>query len=327
MSKTKVSEAGKATQTPILTEGVDETKGHELYESYYTCHFFRLWGREEERNEKNAEVVAKNVILGNMQNFLDEAFGDVAGKVNERYFFIEFKRNREGISKETISKGHRKSLVTRLTDDLAAQTLANKGHFAGFPKMERHDALSFEPYFQATKPIAVGNVEYDLPQLYAHLTGKKGGGAAGGSEQLGWTGEDVKKYVKVMYVHLVEGEQVTNHAKPQIRAMLGVLDVTTGVFKGFVDNFDTLFDYLLRRIAAAEQANLAAMSSTKASIPSHTTQRRNSNESPDPASPDVLGNPEADADSLPDYYRPDGDELGSNGGSSFGKKLLPRRKK
>lgn len=74
-----------------------------MYESHYTCHFFRLWGAKEGARGINSNMP----LLGNMQNDFDSMFGDITGQAENRYFIIEFKRTRKGFKEEVIGAMNR----------------------------------------------------------------------------------------------------------------------------------------------------------------------------------------------------------------------------
>lgn len=113
-----------------------------MFESNYTCHFFRLWGYEEGKKG----LLLQDALLGNMQNDFDAKLGDLCADIGSRYFIIEFKTNREGFNKEISSSGklHRGYLYQHLRDDSLCRSIARQGHFGAYANSKHQ--LVFEPY-------------------------------------------------------------------------------------------------------------------------------------------------------------------------------------
>jgi hypothetical protein len=120
-----------------------------MFESNYTCHFFRLWGYEEGKTG----VPLRDALLGNMQNDFDAKFGDVCGAVGTRFFIIEFKASRQGFQDEISPSGkiHRGYLYDHLRTDAFCRSIARQGHFGAYA--ETNHQLFFEPYAHCVADI------------------------------------------------------------------------------------------------------------------------------------------------------------------------------
>ncbi|HEX8613900.1 MAG TPA: hypothetical protein VF800_21700 [Telluria sp.] len=259
---------------PIESDAENNLPGTapELYESHFTCHFFRLWGRYEGATGDAEPAFDDAVLMGNAQNFLDAAFGDVAGMVKNRYFLVEFKRRRKGIADEMASKEHRAALVELLDKDIACKALSLRGHFAGYPNAKLK--LMFEPYYCAGKSPAIKNKVMNFLDFHHKLTKDDSPRA----QALGWTSDDFYHYVACMYRHLEQGTDLdrnsahsTRTATIKGRVMLGTYDPKTKKFIGFVDNFDSLIRALKDRLDAARKAQEKDATST--AKPGKTTKK------------------------------------------------------
>ena len=71
-----------------------------LYESALVGAFNYLWGHRDANEGKSPSMA----ILSNAQNPLDHLLGDMIGKVDGRYFLIEFKAQVSGFFDEVHAK-------------------------------------------------------------------------------------------------------------------------------------------------------------------------------------------------------------------------------
>lgn len=122
-----------------------------MFESHFSHHFFRLWGVKEGASGMNADTV----LLGNAQNAFDAMFGDVAAMAGSRFFIVEFKLKRSGITTEvaggTAGKTHRYHLFDHLLQDERCREISQFGHFAAYP--DASNRMTFEPYSRAVDPV------------------------------------------------------------------------------------------------------------------------------------------------------------------------------
>jgi hypothetical protein len=248
------------------------------YESHYTHHFFRLWGVKEGAKG----IDPSSLLLGNAQNSFDALFGDVAAVVNQRFFLIEFKLDREGIVAEVGPDGkpHRGYLHDHLEKDHRCRLLSSLCHFASYPDTRNpmaRNQLTFERYVDAArvpyKPPAnppkgklfkseshsdMGPMARFLPLRRTHFDNfhallmdenrtpsQRHPGCY--ETGLGLPAPAFMEYIACMYQHLTEGE----NAKGQ--AVLGVIDPRSGVFIGFGGTVDELIKVLLETFLALHQ--------------------------------------------------------------------------
>jgi hypothetical protein len=197
-----------------------------------------------------------------MQNDFDAKFGDVCGDANNRFFFIEFKRSREGFAKEVSKSGgktHRIALYEHLRLDSSCRKIARQGHFGCYPSSS--GSLVFEPYAHCpaaiktkieiakavlSKPAFASINELDnqawecgFPRLYEQITSF----SSTRSEEfpeffedgLGITSAHLKAYVYCMYEHL---QTVVD---PSGAAILGAFNSQAKTFVAFNDTIENLF--------------------------------------------------------------------------------------
>lgn len=245
----------------VVEDDAAELAGkYDLYESFFTSHFFRLWGQRE---QALGIPEAQSILLGNAQNFLDAAFGDVSGNVGRKFFLIEFKRTREGIAEEVKNKIHRKELFKKLQTDESCIALANRGHFAGFPSSE--EVIIFEPYFQAALPIPKlidgkswcfsFNELFDRLNKSEEVVTDAEPNISGFVQGLGLTKIEFEKYILCMYEHLEPHITENSGSEVEWKIMFGVFDKKTGEVYGFVEDFPTLLNHLYKRFTAAAKLN------------------------------------------------------------------------
>lgn len=145
-----------------------------LYESALVGAFNYLWGHRDASAGKPPSMS----ILSNAQNPLDHLLGDMIGKVEGRYFLIEFKAAASGFFEEVHAKGAkpaRSNLYQHLRADSNCRKLARLGHFGAWST----GALRIAPYAHAVGPGSYAGPEYheldhasfegDFDQFYAHI--------------------------------------------------------------------------------------------------------------------------------------------------------------
>jgi len=230
-----------------------------MFESNYTCHFFRLWGYEEGRKG----IPLQDSLLGNMQNDFDSKLGDVCAEVGSRYFIIEFKADREGFSQEVAPSGkvHRHHLYQHLLNDSRCRSIARQGHFGAYADSQHQ--LAFEPYAHCPAKIKtatqiledrLGSIQTpwhelnyqsfiaDFNKFYRSITEESpnlsefvpGFFASG----LGITKEHLEEYIQCMYEHI----DLTKCDAGE--AILGAFSPATGKFVVFKGNISELIDRL-----------------------------------------------------------------------------------
>ena len=219
-----------------------------MFESNYTCHFFRLWGYEEGKKG----IQPQDALLGNMQNDFDAKFGDVCAEVGVRYFIIEFKADREGFRKEVSPSGkmHRAHLYQHLRKDATCRAIARQGHFGAYADSRRQ--LVFEPYAhcvaatQSKSEIAAERLSQnpepwhelnyqgwisDFKKLYRSIAeaGADLSELAPGfyKDGLGITKAHLEDYIQCMYQHLEYVEDGSGES------ILGAYSPATGEFVAF----------------------------------------------------------------------------------------------
>lgn len=230
-----------------------------MFESHYTCQFFRLWGYEE--GKKGAPL--KDALLGNMQNEFDEKFGDVCAEIGARYFIIEFKPDRKKFKNEILPSGklHRYKLYQHLRNDQYCRSIARQCHFGAYP--DSNHQLFFEPYAhcmagikskgEIAKEILNGTSKpwheldyrsfvFDFQTFYKSITVEESnlselcpGFFVNG---LGVTREHLRDYVNCMYQHLEMGKDKNG------QAILGVFSPKDGSFSSFGGNLNGLVSKL-----------------------------------------------------------------------------------
>lgn len=240
-----------------------------MYESHFACYFFRYWGYLEGKQSHGMS----EPLLGNMQNPFDALFGDVVGQSNQRFFIIEFKRNRRDFFDEVNEKSgkpHRSRLYQHLKIDSDCRDISRVGHFGGYPN--EHDQLTFEPYAHCMVPI---QSQQDITQkivlrdeaseplefrawhggftaFYKQLTAYPPtmSQAVPGffTYGLGITREQLEQYVECMYQHL---EHATDSDG---EGMLGMFDKETGEFKAVVASIPLLIQDLHSHLARMRMA-------------------------------------------------------------------------
>lgn len=112
-----------------------------LYESALVGAFNYLWGYRDAKENR----LSIPEILNNAQNPLDSLLGDLIGRVEGRYFLIEFKRLESGFYDEVHAadaKPSRSALFEYLCTDNDCRQLARFGHFAAWAS----GSLHFAPY-------------------------------------------------------------------------------------------------------------------------------------------------------------------------------------
>lgn len=115
-----------------------------LYESALVGAFNYMWGYRDAIAGKPASMT----MLSNAQNPLDHLLGDLIGKVEGRYFLIEFKTAEDGFFDEVHGKSiklARANLYGHLRTDFECRKLARFGHFGAWS----NGALQFAPYAHA----------------------------------------------------------------------------------------------------------------------------------------------------------------------------------
>lgn len=230
-----------------------------MFESNYTCHFFRLWGYEEGKKG----IPLQDALLGNMQNDFDAKLGDFCAEVGSRYFIIEFKTNREGFRKEISASGkmHRSHLYQHLRNDYFCRSIARQGHFGAYPDSAHQ--LVFEPYAHCpaelkTKKEIVAErlgsapepwheLDYqawiaDFGSFYrssteasSDLSDLNPGFFAHG---LGITKDHLEKYIQCMYQHLDSIEVDSGET------ILGAFSPSNGKFVAFKGSISELVNRL-----------------------------------------------------------------------------------
>jgi len=240
-----------------------------MYESHFTCHFFRYWGFLEGRNKE--QMVEP--LLGNMQNPFDALFGDIVGQTEGRFFIIEFKRDRKDFAsevKEKSGKAHRRELYRHLREDTTCRDISRLGHFGGYPN--ESDQLCFEPYAHCMAPmqsprnisdeIILNDVAFgplgarswhvDFSTLYKQLThydSTMSAQAPGSfSDGLEITHDQLEEYVACMYNHLQQRVNIKG------QAVLGMVDAQTGQFTAVVQSLPLLVQALHDHFAAMRAA-------------------------------------------------------------------------
>jgi hypothetical protein len=230
-----------------------------MFESNYTCHFFRLWGYQEGKTG----VPLRDALLGNMQNDFDAKFGDVCGAVGTRFFIIEFKASRQGFQDEISPSGkiHRGYLYDHLRTDAFCRSIARQGHFGAYA--ETNHQLFFEPYAHCVADIKSkaeiieerldGLAEpwhelnyqswvLDVSDFYMSVTERNsdlseshpGFFAVG----LGITKSHLESYIQCMYEHLESFEDDFG------QSILGAFSPQTGKFVAFNGSIDELVNRL-----------------------------------------------------------------------------------
>ncbi|WP_227107769.1 hypothetical protein [Chromobacterium rhizoryzae] len=249
-----------------------------MFESNYTCHFFRRWGYEEGRKG----IPLEDALLGNMQNDFDAKFGDVCAEIGVRYFIIEFKRNREEFSKEVSPSGkiHRAHLYQHLRHDSYCRSIARQGHFGAYADAKHQ--LLFEPY--AHCPTAAQTKEEILAKQFSAVmpwheldnqawisnfnefyrsiaeVGSDLCDATPGffEKGLGITMSHLEEYIQCMYQHL---ESIENDSGESI---LGAFSPLTGKFVAFNGSIGELVSHLHRffeEMKSSQACDLNARSS------------------------------------------------------------------
>lgn len=118
-----------------------------LYESALVGAFNYLWGHHDASAGKPPSMT----ILNNAQNPLDHLLGDMLGKVEGRYFLIEFKAKGSGFFKEvhgTNAKPARSNLYKHLRIDSKCRKFARFGHFGAWS----NGTLRIAPYAHVVGP-------------------------------------------------------------------------------------------------------------------------------------------------------------------------------
>jgi len=249
----------------------------DTYESHLVGRFMQIWGRLEGVGSEPA------VILNNAQNPFDNWFGDICGKVQFRYFLIEFKKTREGFLDEVrigSQKPNRTALYEHLKTDVDCRKIACFGHFAAYAH-SNSDLLAFEPYLNSAAPVRSKSqlVDYglnstgssselnhrtwalDFKRFYDALHEKDlslyhNGAPWLFSKGLGIPVADLEQYVSCMYSHLIY------HAPTPGIMLLGAFNPSTGEFKSVAlspfQMLSTLKDKFekMEREMAEEQQNL-----------------------------------------------------------------------
>lgn len=145
-----------------------------FYESALVGAFNYLWGHRDANAGKPPSVS----ILTNAQNPLDHLLGDMIGKVEGRYFLIEFKGVASGFFDEVHAKHAkpaRSNLYKHLRKDAQCRKLARFGHFGAWS----NGALRIAPYAHAVGPGSYAGAQYheldhasfeaDFDQFYADI--------------------------------------------------------------------------------------------------------------------------------------------------------------
>ena len=230
-----------------------------MFESNYTCHFFRLWGYEE--GKKN--IPLQDALLGNMQNDFDAKLGDVCAEIGSRYFIIEFKTNREGFRKEVSPSGkvHRAHLYQHLKNDSFCRSIARQGHFGAYADPKHQ--LVFEPYAQCSEEVKTkdkivaerldnnpepwnelnyqawvadfGNFYKSITEANLDFSELNPGFFAHG---LGITKDHLEEYIQCMYEHLHSVEVDTGET------ILGAFSPSNGKFVAFKGSISELVNRL-----------------------------------------------------------------------------------
>lgn len=136
-----------------------------LYESAYVGQFTYLWGRRD-ASAQNPKGNAN--ILVNAQNFFDNTLGDVAARVHNKFFLIEFKRRENLFMKEVSSTGKpdRHLHFHRLKDsDLTCRLLSFGGHWAAYG--DDCNQMKFKAYFKAADRNNSAAPGAKYPQQYS----------------------------------------------------------------------------------------------------------------------------------------------------------------
>jgi len=119
-----------------------------LYESHLVGFFNYYWGYEDKKNKKAFNAL----ILSNAQNSFDALFGDVIAATGERYFLIEFKKERNAFAKEirgSKPKPARQEFY-KLMKEHSSSTCAQASQFAHFGAYaDDKNKILFESYFSA----------------------------------------------------------------------------------------------------------------------------------------------------------------------------------
>lgn len=126
-----------------------------LYESALVGVFHYQWGYHDAMADKAPAAE----ILSNQQSPLDSLLGDVIGRVEGRYFLIEFKRGVEGFHNEVHSsraKPARTALYAHLRNDQPCRALSSAGHFAAWS----NGALRLAPYAHTIGPGALATSQF-----------------------------------------------------------------------------------------------------------------------------------------------------------------------
>ena len=145
-----------------------------LYESALVGAFNYLWGHRDASVGKPPSMA----ILSNAQNPLDHLLGDMLGKVEGRYFLIEFKAEVSGFFDEVHAKDAkpaRSNLYRHLRTDFECRKLARFGHFGAWS----NGAFRIAPYAHAVGPGNFAGKEYheldyasfeaDFDEFYADI--------------------------------------------------------------------------------------------------------------------------------------------------------------
>jgi hypothetical protein len=230
-----------------------------MFESNYTCHFFRLWGYEEGKKG----IPLKDALLGNMQNDFDAKFGDVCAEVGSRYFIVEFKRNRAGFKKEISSAGkpHRAYLYQHIRDDRRCYSISRVGHFGAYADSQHQ--LVFESYAHCPAdnmteaqiwadrlshaPIPWHAMNYplrcldfnDFFQSIANVDSEMSEGNPDFFKKgLGVTKSHLEEYIHCMYQHLESVQDDTGES------VIGAFSPSTGKFVAFTGSITELIKRL-----------------------------------------------------------------------------------
>ncbi len=145
-----------------------------LYESALVGAFNYLWGHRDASAGKPPSIP----ILSNAQNPLDHLLGDMIGRVEGRYFLIEFKGAAHGFFDEVHAKGAkpaRTNLYQHLRKDSECRKFARFGHFGAWSDR----TLRFAPYAHVVGPGSYASAQYheldfasfeaDFEQFYAQI--------------------------------------------------------------------------------------------------------------------------------------------------------------
>jgi hypothetical protein len=143
-----------------------------LYESALVGAFNYLWGHHDASAGKPPSMA----ILSNAQNPLDHLLGDMLGKVEGRYFLIEFKAEASGFFHEVHAKDAkpaRRNLYKHLRIDSECRKFARFGHFGAWS----NGTLRIAPYAVGPGTFAskqyheldYASFEADFDKFYAEI--------------------------------------------------------------------------------------------------------------------------------------------------------------